>query len=136
MGTFSSPQEVYDTVGAFLAELALDSEVRPKFVSANTSFHVIYSDPECEMVMDCTTDPPTVTCGEPRESEITLVMSADDGHRFWLGELNMAIALAKGRVKVRGPVSKVMKLLPAMRPAFPKYRAFLARGRQPMSANP
>ena len=41
------------------------------------------------------------------------------------GKLNMALALAKGKVKVQGPISKIMKLLPAMRPAFPKYKAFL-----------
>jgi hypothetical protein len=38
----------------------------------------------------------------------------------------MALALAKGKVQVKGPISKIMKLLPAMRPAFPKYKAFLA----------
>ena len=53
-------------------------------------------------------------------------VAADDGHAFWLGELNMALALAKGKVKVTGPISKIMKLLPAMRPAFPKYKAFLS----------
>jgi hypothetical protein len=37
----------------------------------------------------------------------------------------MALALAKGKVKVKGPISKIMKLLPAMRPAFPKYKVFL-----------
>ena len=58
-------------------------------------------------------------------TEITLEMAADDGHQFWLGNLNMALALAKSRVKVSGPISKIMKLLPAMRPAFPKYKAFL-----------
>jgi len=26
---------------------------------------------------------------------------------------------------VQGPISKIMRLLPAMRPAFPKYKAFL-----------
>ena len=60
------------------------------------------------------------------ETEITLEMAADDGNAFWMGELNMALALAKGKVKVAGPISKIMKLLPAMRPAFPKYKAFLA----------
>jgi hypothetical protein len=39
--------------------------------------------------------------------------------------MNMALALAKSKVKVSGPISKIMKLLPAMRPAFPKYKVFL-----------
>jgi putative sterol carrier protein len=125
MATFSSPQEVYDTIGAFLAEIAKDPELGPKFTHADTTFHVVYTEPDSEMVMDCTQDPPVVTCGESGQAEIELTMSADDGHLFWLGKLNMTIALAKGKVKVKGPISKMMKLLPAMRPAFPQYKAFL-----------
>jgi putative sterol carrier protein len=80
------------------------------------------------MLVDCTLDPPVVTLAPEGDvkTEIELSMAADDGHQFWLGQLNMALALAKGKVKVKGPISKIMKLLPAMRPAFPEYRAFLA----------
>ncbi|MGH8972480.1 MAG: hypothetical protein ACRD0C_04670 [Acidimicrobiia bacterium] len=132
MATFANTQEVYDTIGAFLEQITRDEELRPKFVAADTSFHVRYTDPDSDMLVDCTVDPPVVTMapGEA-ESEIELEMSADDGHQFWLGNLNMALALAKSRVKVKGPISKIMKLLPAMRPAFPKYKAFLAERGEP-----
>ena len=127
MATFADAQQVYDTIGAFLEQITKDEDLRPKFVAADTSFHVIYSDPDCDMLVDCTIDPPVVTMapGEVK-SEIELAMAADDGHQFWLGNLNMALALAKNKVKVKGPISKIMKLLPAMRPAFPKYKAFIA----------
>jgi hypothetical protein len=127
VATFANAQQVYDTIGAFLEQITKDEDLRPKFVAADTSFHVIYSDPDCDMFVDCTIDPPVVTMapGEVK-SEIELAMAADDGHEFWLGNLNMALALAKNKVKVKGPISKIMKLLPAMRPAFPKYKAFIA----------
>ena len=127
MATFGSAQEVYDTIGAFLEQITKDEELRPKFVAADTSFHVRYTDPTSDMLVDCTVDPPVVTMG-PGEvpSQIELSMAADTGHEFWKGDLNMALALAKGMVKVKGPVGKIMKLLPAMRPAFPKYKVFLA----------
>lgn len=127
MATFANAQQVYDTIGAFLEQITKDEDLRPKFVAADTSFHVVYSDPDCDMLVDCTIDPPVVTMapGEVK-SEIELAMAADDGHQFWLGNLNMALALAKNKVKVKGPISKIMKLLPAMRPAFPKYKAFIA----------
>ena len=127
MATFADAQQVYDTIGAFLEQITKDEDLRPKFVAADTSFHVVYSDPDCDMLVDCTIDPPVVTMapGEVK-SEIELAMAADDGHEFWLGNLNMALALAKNKVKVKGPISKIMKLLPAMRPAFPKYKAFIA----------
>jgi len=127
MATFANAQQVYDTIGLFLDQITKDPELGPKFVAADTSFLVQYSDPECSMLVDATVDPPVVTMNpDPaQETEISLAMAADDGHDFWLGNLNMALALAKGKVKVTGPISKIMKLLPAMRPAFPKYKAFL-----------
>jgi putative sterol carrier protein len=127
MATFANAQQVYDTIGLFLDQITKDPELGPKFVAADTSFLVQYSDPECSMLVDATVDPPVVTMNpDPAlETEISLAMAADDGHDFWMGNLNMALALAKGKVKVTGPISKIMKLLPAMRPAFPKYKAFL-----------
>ena len=127
MATFANAQQVYDTIGSFLDQLTKDPEIGPKFVAADTSFLVKYTDPDCAMMMDATVDPPVMTMNPhpSTETEITLEMGADDGHQFWLGNLNMALALAKSRVKVSGPISKIMKLLPAMRPAFPKYKAFL-----------
>src|SRR5258705_9792931 len=124
---FQSAQEVYDTVGNFLAELTQEPDMRPKFVAADTSFIVRYSDPEATILVDCTCDPPRVVNEPPADAgaEINLAMSADDGHRFWLGKLNMTVALAKKQVRVSGPMSKMMKLLPAMRPGFPRYRAYL-----------
>jgi hypothetical protein len=127
MATFVNAQQVYDTIGLFLEQITKDPELGPKFVAADTSFLVRYTDPECSMLVDATKNPPVVTMNpDPAtETEITLDMAADDGHAFWSGNLNMALALAKSRVKVSGPIAKIMKLLPAMRPAFPKYRAFL-----------
>ena len=96
-------------------------------MAADTSFLVRYTDPASTILVDATLDPPVVTTNPHPQTatEITLDMSADDGHAFWMGNLNMAIALAKGRVKVSGPIAKIMKLLPAMKPAFPKYKAFI-----------
>ncbi|HLF40844.1 MAG TPA: SCP2 sterol-binding domain-containing protein [Acidimicrobiia bacterium] len=130
MGNLANAQEVYDTIGAFLDQITKDEDMRPKFVAADTSFHVVYTDPDCDMLVDCTVDPPVVTLapGDDAKAEIELEMAADDGHEFWLGKMNMALALAKGKVKVKGPISKIMKLLPAMRPAFPKYRLFVDAG--------
>jgi hypothetical protein len=125
MATFKDSRQVYETIGAFLTQIATDAEFRPKFAAAQLRFLVHYTEPDCDILMDCTVDPPVVSCGATADAEIKLTMSADDGHLFWLGKLNMPLALAKSKVKVEGPVSKMMKLLPAIRPAFPRYQAFL-----------
>jgi hypothetical protein len=124
---FRDAAEIHATLGAFLAEITRDPEMRPKFTAADTSFLVIYSAPEARTLVDCTQDPPLVVNDPPGDAaaEINLVMSADDAHRFWQGKLNMTVALAKKQVQVSGPMGKMLKLLPAMRPAFPRYREFL-----------
>ena len=127
MATFQSADDVYKIFGTFLTELTQEPEMRPKFVAANTSFLVNYTDPESKILVDCTCDPPRVVTDPPADAsaEINLNMSADDGHKFWLGKLNMTVALAKKQVKVSGPMAKMMKLLPALKPGFPKYKAYL-----------
>lgn len=88
-----------------------------------------YTGPDALFLLDCTVDPPVVYAGEEaaaRESELKLSMSADDGHKFWLGALNVPMALARKKVKVEGPVGKLLKLLPAITPAFEQYQTYTA----------
>ena len=57
-------------------------------------------------------------------------MTADTGHRFWLGGVNVTVALARGEIKASGPVAKILKLVPLAKPVFPRYKAQLeAQGR-------
>jgi len=55
-----------------------------------------------------------------------LRMSADDGHRFWLGTLNMTAAMAKGKVRLKGSVPKMLKLMPLAKPLRASYEKILA----------
>ena len=33
-------------------------------------------------------------------------MEADTAHRFWLGQVNVTVALARGQIKAKGPVRR------------------------------
>ena len=54
-----------------------------------------------------------------------MTMDADTAHRFWLGQVNVTVALARGQIKAKGPVAKVLRLVPLARPVFPRYEAQL-----------
>jgi len=126
MATFRDADEVYDVLGTFLDEITKAPDLQQKFMASKTSFMVNQTGPDCQILIDCTTNPPRVVTAPAGETaEIEMFMSADDGHKFWLGELNAPIAMAKRQIKVKGPLSKLMKLLPAVQPAFPRYRTFL-----------
>jgi hypothetical protein len=58
-------------------------------------------------------------------------MKADTAHRFWLGQVNVTMAIARGEIKAEGPVAKILRLVPLTKPVFPRYRALLeSQGRE------
>ncbi|MGV0715528.1 SCP2 sterol-binding domain-containing protein [Mycolicibacterium sp. XJ662] len=127
MAEFQSAEQLQQFVTPFLRQLVSDPELRPKFVAGDTSFRVQYTDPDEVFMLDCTVDPPVVFDGDDaagREAEVLLTMSASDAHRFWLGKLNVPMAIARRKVKVEGSVPKLLKLLPAITPAFDRYREY------------
>ena len=69
--------------------------------------------------------------GTDMEPEVVMTMEADTAHRFWLGQVNVTVALARGQMKAKGPVAKILKLVPLVKPVFPRYRKMLEEaGRQ------
>lgn len=132
MAVFSDAQDVYGTLGKLFVDLAADPELGPKFRKANTILRYEYSDPEATITLRLQDDQPgDVDFGESdMEPEVTMSMAADTAHAFWLGEVNVTVALARGQIKANGPVAKILKLVPLAKPAFPLYKALLeAQGR-------
>jgi putative sterol carrier protein len=126
LSTFGSTEELYTVMVGFMREMAGDPELARRLRAARVSFKVTHTDPEASILVDCHQDPPAVYApAQDRESDVQLAMSADDGHRFWLGELAVMPALATKRVVVTGQMMKMMGLLPAMDPAFARYRSYL-----------
>jgi putative sterol carrier protein len=132
MALFKDSQEVYDTIGRLFVELATDEELAPKFRKANTIVRYQYSDPEAAVTVRLQEGRPgDVDFGESEMvPEVTMTMSADTGHRFWLGQVNVTVALARGEIKAQGPVAKILKLVPLAKPAFPRYKAQLEEQRR------
>ncbi|MBO0727694.1 MAG: hypothetical protein J2P57_00460 [Acidimicrobiaceae bacterium] len=103
--------------------------IGPRFTKANTSFRIRHHEPDGVFLLDAIGEPIEIFYAddaEKRDAEVELGMSGDDGHKFWLGELNLPIALARKQVKVTGGVSKLMGLVPALQPAYHAYREHLA----------
>src|SRR5437763_12486795 len=127
MAYFNDAQEVYDTIGKLFADLAEDPELGPKFRKANTILQYDYREPESKITLRLQEDGPAdVDFGETEmEPEVVMSMEADTAHRFWLGKVNVTTALARGQIKAKGPVAKILKLVPLVKPVFPRYRAQL-----------
>ena len=56
---------------------------------------------------------------------ITLVMKSDVANRFFQGKESIAAAVMLGRVKLKGPMTKILELAPVTKPIHPVYRQWL-----------
>jgi putative sterol carrier protein len=124
---FKDAQEVYDTMGKLFVELAKDEELAPNFRKANTIVQYDYREPDSKITVRLQEGQPgQVDFGETEmEPEVVMSMEADTAHRFWLGKVNVTVALARGQIKAKGPVAKILKLVPLTKPIFPRYKAQL-----------
>ena len=128
MAYFKDADEVYAYIGRLFEELAEDDELAPKFRKANTIVQYRYREPDSQITVRLQEGQEgRVDCGETdMEPEVVMTMDADTAHRFWLGEVNVTIAMARGQIKAKGPVAKILKLVPLVKPVFPRYRKMLA----------
>ena len=133
MPYFKDADEVYAFIGKLFQDLAVDDELAPKFQKADTVVQYRYREPESVITVSLREeDGGRVDLGDTDlEPEVIMSMEADTAHRFWLGKVNVTVALARGQMKAKGPVAKILKLVPLTKPVFPRYRAILEdSGRQ------
>jgi putative sterol carrier protein len=124
---FKDEQEVYQFIGRLFQELAEDEELGPRFRKADTIVQYQYSNPDSQITVKMKEgEEGQVDLGSTDlDPEIVMTMEADTAHRFWLGKVNVTMALAKGQMKAKGPVAKILKLVPLVKPVFPRYQKML-----------
>jgi putative sterol carrier protein len=132
MSTFKDAEEVYDCLGKMF-EIAVHD---PQFVEATKGGDLVVrltmTDPASTILIDFPGQ--KVTCGAAADGApftVELSMSADNSHKFWLGKLNLTLAMATKKAKMTGSRSKALKLLPLTKPLFATYEQLLQEaGRQ------
>ena len=127
MPVFKDDQEVYRYIGRLFQELGDDDELGPKFRKADTIVQYQYKNPDSQITVKMKDGEEGQVDFGPSEMqpEIVMVMDADTAHKFWLGKVNVTMALARGQMKAKGPVAKILKLVPLVKPVFPRYQKML-----------
>ena len=128
MAYFKDADEVYQYLGKLFEDLAQDDELGPKFQRANTIVQYQYREPDSTITVKLLEDEEGQVDLGPTDMEVVMSMEADTAHRFWLGKVNVTVALARGQMKAKGPVAKILKLVPLVKPVFPRYRKMLEEG--------
>jgi SCP-2 sterol transfer family protein len=133
MPYFKDAEDVYANLGLFMRQLVVDPEMAPALRRADTTFQLRMRQPDCTLTVR--------PAGEEHEAQVdlgdttlqpdvVLQLDADTAHRFWLGQVNAAVALARGDIRARGSLASILKIVPLVKPGFPRYRTQLeAAGR-------
>jgi hypothetical protein len=59
------------------------------------------------------------------EPEVEMKMDSDVANRYFQGKENVAMAIARRRIKTSGNVKKALSILPITKPVFDKYRKLI-----------
>lgn len=125
MGYFESPEKFEEVIVGFFNEMAT-SEMAPKLLKSGLVIRFNYTDPDLVVVVDCSGDQISVRPHDPESTaQVTMSMSADTAHKFWFGKVNLTKALTRKEMVAKGPIPKVLKLLPAIKPAYAMYPQYL-----------
>ncbi len=126
MATFESAEKFEEVLVGFFKLMGETPAIADKLLASKLIIRFNYSDPDLVVVVDCSGDKIDV---RPHDKEtkatVEMTMSADIAHRFWFGKVNLTIALTRKEMVAKGPIPKVLKLLPAIKPSYALYPEYL-----------
>jgi SCP-2 sterol transfer family len=137
MPLFADADDLYAHLGRLFQDVAADEELGARLSAANTVMQLRLQSPDAVVTVKALEGADRqVDLGDTAlRPEVVLAMDADTAHGLWLGTVNVTVALARGHIVARGPVAKVLKLVPLVRPLGGRYRAQLeAAGREDLVA--
>ena len=131
MPQFESPDECRAVISRAFELMSGDPDMGPKLRAAETPqrfefpdldlvVNVAAGDGDANLVWEWSDD----VAWEP-----AVVMTMDSGvaNRYFQGKENIAMAIARRRIKTSGDVKKALALLPVTKPVFKLYREMLER---------
>ncbi len=126
MAVFESGKKFKDVLGGFFNLLGDTPLIADKLLKSDLIIRFNYTDPDCVLVIDCSGDKIDVRPGDTETKAIVeMKMKTDIAHKFWYGKVNLTMALARRQMVAKGPVPKILKLLPAIKPSYAMYPKYL-----------
>jgi len=126
MGLFKSSEEFEKVLAGFFRRVGETPDVAEKLLASKLVIRFTYTDPDVVIVVDCSGDNIEVRTGDTdSRAEVDMSMSADIAHKFWFGKVNLMAALTRKQMVAKGPIPKILKLLPAIKPTYAMYPEYL-----------
>jgi hypothetical protein len=126
MGYFQDAGHLKNVLGDFFKLLAADATVGPKLLASKMIIKFNYREPDASITIDLTGEAAVFSFDDlTKKPTVEMSMKAETAHKFWLGEVNLVIALARREITAKGPVPQILKLLPIIKPAYKLYPDFI-----------
>ena len=125
---FRSPQEFREVMDRIFTMMSEDPDMGPKLRAADTPQRFEFED--VDMVVN-------IRAGDQGEDnlvwawsddvdwepKVRMKMSSETANKYFQGKENVAIAIARRRIKTGGDVKAALALIPITKPVYERYRA-------------
>ena len=82
--------------------------------------------PDCAFWVDTRGGKLSAGAGKPSDKpDLVMSLSADDAHRSWSNKLNPVMAITRGKIKVKGSATGLLKLAPKLKKVAEIYNQVL-----------
>jgi hypothetical protein len=129
--TFDSPKEFKAVMDRVFAMMDEDPEMGPKLRDADVPMRYEFED--VDMVVNIRAARESEdgnlhwewTDDVDWEPQVKMAMSSETANKYFQGKENVAMAIARRRIKSGGDVKAALALMPITKPVFARYRAML-----------
>jgi SCP-2 sterol transfer family protein len=128
---FNSAKEFKEVMDQVFTMMSTDPEMGPRLRDAETPQRFEF--PDLDLVVNITYAEDE---GEQNlrwewtddvawDPEVKMTMDSDVANRYFQGKENVAMAIARRRIKTSGNVKKALALIPITKPIYARYRELL-----------
>ncbi len=131
MTGFQSPTEFREVMDRAFTMMSEDPQMGPRLRDADTPQRFEFTD--FDLVVN-------IRAGSPAEpnlawewtdevswkSKVEMTMSSETANRYFQGKENVAMAIARRRIKAGGDVKAALAIIPITKPLFARYREMIA----------
>ncbi len=128
--SFTSPEEFVEVMDRVFTMMSEDPDMGPKLRDADTPQRFEFTD------FDLVVNVRAGDSGEDNlvwtwsddvawEPKVRMSMSSETANRYFQGKENVAMAIARRRIKPGGDVKAALALIPITKPIYARFRSYL-----------
>ncbi len=131
MAEFKSAREFREVIDRTFTLMSDDEDMGPKLRDADTPQRFEFTD------LDLVVNIRAGRAGEPNlawewsddidwQPKVRMSMSSETANKYFQGKENVAIAIARRRIKAGGDVKAALAIIPITKPLYARYREMIA----------